>query len=141
MKITEMSYQELIAEAKEKGIENAHRTKKVDLMNLLMVQRRKEEHSSPTTTARRGRPVDVNSERQKRLSEIEARKAQGIEIKRGRPVNPESERQKRLAKVGTVKRGRPVLPTSERQKRLAEMEKKRAAGIEIKRGRPKVIVE
>ena len=64
--------------------------------------------------------------------------------KRGRPVNPESPRQKRLAEQaarkvangGTAKRGRPVSAESERQQRIAERESKIAAGVEIKRGRP-----
>lgn len=63
---------------------------------------------------------------------------------RGRKINPESERQKRLAlraeleKQGfTIQRGRKVNENSERQKRLARFENKRAHGIEVKRGRPK----
>ena len=85
---------------------------------------------------RRGRPVDLNSPRQIRLSqqglvgrgrpadpnsawnirqrELEAKRAAGI-LKLGRQVNPDSERQKRLAKVGTVKRGRPTFVKTEEQ--------------------------
>lgn len=92
-----------------------------------------------------GRPVDPNSERQKRLAELEAKRNSG-ELKRGRPVNGDSERQKRLAELaakaeqngGSIKRGRPVNGASERQKRLAELEAKRANG-ELKRGRPAII--
>jgi hypothetical protein len=64
-------------------------------------------------------------------------------LRPGRPVNPNSERQKRLAEMakkrenGELKRGRPVVADSERQKRLAERMAKQAAGVEIKRGRPK----
>ncbi len=66
--------------------------------------------------------------------------------KPGRPVVEGSERQLRLAAQaaraqlngGVARRGRPVVADSERQKRLAEREAKLAAGIEIKRGRPKV---
>lgn len=41
-------------------------------------------------------------------------------------------------KATDVKRGRPVVEGSKRQVVLAAREEKRAAGIEIKRGRPKV---
>ena len=66
--------------------------------------------------------------------------------KRGRPVNPESNRQKALAELeerrakGLVKRGRPkgtVNPNSKRQQRIAEMAAKKVRG-EGKPGRPKV---
>jgi hypothetical protein len=91
-----------------------------------------------------GRPVNPNSERQKRLAELEAKRANG-ELRRGRPVNTESARQKRLAEQsaktsngGVIKRGRPVNGESARQKRLAELEAKRANG-ELKRGRPAMV--
>jgi hypothetical protein len=92
-----------------------------------------------------GRPVNPNSERQKRLAELEAKRNSG-DLKRGRPVNGTSERQKRLAELaakaeqngGSIKRGRPVNGTSVRQKRLAELEAKRANG-ELKRGRPAMV--
>lgn len=87
----------------------------------------------------KGRPVDPNSTRQARLAAKEALIAQGIEIKRGRPVEETSARQARLALKGKVALGRKVDPTSERQKRLAELELKKASGIEIKRGRPKMV--
>lgn len=88
-----------------------------------------------------GRPVNPESERQKRLAELEAKRASG-ELKRGRPVVEGSERQVRLAELaakreaGELKRGRPTNGDSARQKRLAEREAKIAAGIELKRGRP-----
>lgn len=91
-----------------------------------------------------GRKVDPNSERQKRLAELEARRESG-ELKRGRPVNGESARQARLADLnerresGELRRGRPVSGESERQKRLAEREARVAAGIEVKRGRPAML--
>lgn len=92
-----------------------------------------------------GRPVNPNSERQKRLAELEAKRNNG-ELKRGRPVNGTSARQARLAELaakaemngGSVKRGRPVNGESERQKRLAERNAKAEAGAVIKRGRPKM---
>ena len=91
-----------------------------------------------------GRKVDPNSERQKRLAELEARRESG-DLKRGRPVNGESARQARLADLnerresGELRRGRPVSGESERQKRLAEREARAAAGIEVKRGRPAML--
>ena len=63
----------------------------------------------------------------------------------GRPVNPNSERQKRLSELeskrelGLVKRGRPINSNSERQKRLNELESKRNNGT-LKLGRPKKVV-
>ena len=65
-------------------------------------------------------------------------KEKGIEVKRGRPINSESERQKRLELKGKVKLGRKVDPNSERQKRLQALELKRSNGEVIKRGRPKM---
>ena len=71
----------------------------------------------------KGRPVNPDSARQKRLAEIEAKRiAAGGVLHRGRPVNPESDRQKHLATKGeskTGKQGRPVNENSERQKKLA----------------------
>jgi hypothetical protein len=64
-------------------------------------------------------------------------------IKLGRPVNKNSERQKRLKDLeerrndGTLKLGRPVNVDSVRQKRLFEIENRRNNGEVIKRGRPK----
>tara|TARA_R110000822_G_scaffold207083_1_gene343234 strand:+ start:398 stop:715 length:318 start_codon:yes stop_codon:yes gene_type:complete len=86
-----------------------------------------------------GRPVNENSVRQQKLKLINELKEQGVEIKRGRPVNSESERQKRLELKGKVKLGRKVNENSERQKRLQSLELKRNSGIEVKRGRPKMI--
>ena len=65
-----------------------------------------------------GRPINAESERQKRLAAKAALIASGIEVKRGRHINGESERQKRLAGFAA----------------------KIAAGIEVKRGRPKKVV-
>ena len=86
-----------------------------------------------------GRPVNPNSARQAKLKAIAELKANGIEVKRGRPVDKNSDRQKRLALKGKVKLGRKVDPNSARQKRIAEMEAKRTAGVEVKRGRPKMV--
>jgi hypothetical protein len=60
---------------------------------------------------------------------------------RGRKVDPNSERQKRLARFeqlkqeGLLKRGRPVEENSARQLRLAHRQALIASGVEIKRGR------
>lgn len=99
----------------------------------------------PTTTEKPklGRPVNMESERQKRLAEIEQKRAQGL-IKRGRPVVEGSAHQQKLkaqaerkeANGGEARRGRPVDPNSPRQQRLAAMAARVAAGEEIKRGRP-----
>ena len=64
-------------------------------------------------------------------------------VQLGRPVNKNSERQKRLKDLeerrndGTLKLGRPVNVDSVRQKRLVEIENRRNNGAVIKRGRPK----
>jgi len=67
---------------------------------------------------------------------------------KGRPVNMNSARQKRLAELaskreaGELKRGRPVVEGSERQKRLAEQAARKAAnGGIVKLGRPKALKE
>ncbi len=88
---------------------------------------------------KRGRPVNPNSARQAKLKLQAELKAQGVEIKRGRPVDMNSARQARLANKGKVALGRKVDPNSARQKRLAEREDKIAAGVVIKRGRPKMV--
>ncbi len=90
-----------------------------------------------STKAQLGRPVNPNSERQKRLASAPGKRT-------GRPVNPNSERQKRLAEMearkeangGEVKRGRPTNPNSARQKAIAERQALIDAGVVIKRGRP-----
>jgi len=64
--------------------------------------------------------------------------------KSGRPANANSKRQVTLAaraaakEAGTFKKGRPSVAGSKRQAVLAARSEKIAAGIEIKRGRPKV---
>jgi len=64
----------------------------------------------------------------------------------GRPSNPNSKRQAKLAareaakEAGTFKKGRPSVAGSKRQAVLAARAEKIAAGIEIKRGRPKAKV-
>jgi hypothetical protein len=92
-----------------------------------------------TKSVMRGRPTNPNSARQAKLAAIEALKDQGIEIKRGRPVDEASARQARLAVKGKVALGRKVDMTSVRQQKLAALELKRASGVEVKRGRPKMV--
>ena len=67
------------------------------------------------TTAKRGRPIVVDSKRQEVLAARNNKREQGIEIKRGRPITS----------------------LSKRQATLAARDSKREQGIEIKRGRPK----
>lgn len=87
----------------------------------------------------KGRKVNPESARQKRIAELAAKRVNG-EIKKGRPVNGESGRQKRLAELsakreaGELKRGRPVNENSARQARLAK------AGT-VKKGRPAKVKE
>jgi hypothetical protein len=88
-----------------------------------------------------GRPVNENSVRQAKLKVKQELLEQGVEIKRGRPVNVESDRQKRLELKGKVKLGRKVDMNSARQQRLQALEMKKASGVEVKRGRPKMKVE
>ena len=88
-----------------------------------------------------GRKVDVNSKRQQRLAELNAKIEAGVTISRGRPVSSDSERQKRIAELetkranGELKLGRKVDSSSKRQLRITELEARRANG-ECKRGRP-----
>lgn len=107
-----MNRTELIALAKENGVKKAHQTKTTVLEEMLT-----EMGVIGNKVERRGRPVNPDSERQKRLAQFAA---------------------KAEANNGVVPRGRPVDPTSPRQIRLAELEAKKAAnGGVIPRGRPK----
>ena len=92
--------------------------------------------------AQLGRPVDMDSARQKRLADLEARRANGT-LKRGRPVDPNSANAKkkaaleaRVAAGEVIKRGRPANPNSASAIKKAALEARRAAGEVIKRGRP-----
>ncbi len=94
-------------------------------------------------TKQLGRPADPNSERQKRIKDLEERRMNGT-LKLGRPVNGESKRQQRLQELeekranGELKKGRPINGESKRQKELQERAAKATAGIEAKKGRPKM---
>lgn len=89
----------------------------------------------------KGRKVNPNSDRQKRIKMLNEKKASGT-LKKGRPVASGSKRQIRLAELamkkanGGGKQGRPVKMDSARQMRLAAMQAKLDAGVVIKRGRP-----
>jgi hypothetical protein len=130
-----MNRNELVAAAKAAGIEKAHTIKSVVLEEMMA------QLSQPKSEGKRGRPVDTGSVRQKRLAELEAKRANG-ELKRGRPVDMSSPRQIRLAiqaanKANGIGQGRPVNADSARQKRLAELAAKAEAnGGVVKRGRP-----
>ena len=83
-------------------------------------ERQKRLRGELKSEGKRGRPVDANSERQKRLALMQERREAG-ELKRGRPVDPHSKRQQSLQLKGTGegKRGRPVNLNSARQQKLA----------------------
>ncbi len=98
-----------------------------------------------TQTAKLGRPVNMESNRQKRLAEIAERRALGL-VKRGRPVVEGSKnaavKAARLEKImngETLRKGRPVNNNSKRQQRMAELAAKKASGT-FKLGRPKMSV-
>ena len=86
-----------------------------------------------------GRPSNPSSARQKRIAELEAKRAAG-DCKRGRPTVAGSKRQDvlaaRAAKVangGTLSKGRPVNVNSKRQQELAaKTEGRRLAALDAK---------
>lgn len=148
------------------GIEKPHQIKKDVLITMISdkLAEAKIENQTTTTVSQEkpGRPVNPNSARQKRIAELEARRAAG-ELKLGRPAQTDSERQKKLAERqakidaynaqqaeianGAViapenllpnpneKLGRPINPNSPRQIALREYEAKKAAGL-LRKGRP-----
>ena len=137
-----MNRKELISLAKENGVVKAHQTNTVVLEEILT-----EMGVIGNKVEKRGRPVNPNSERQKRLKMLEEKRANGT-CQRGRPVDPNSVRQMELNRKefnrenGIELRGRKVDPNSARQIRLRELEEKRANGT-LRRGRPKkeVVIE
>jgi len=88
-----------------------------------------------------GRKPNPESNRQKRLAELNAKIEAGVTISRGRPVSEDSVRQLKLKELeakrasGELKLGRRVDTSSARQLRLKDLEARRASG-ELKRGRP-----
>jgi ribosomal protein L12E/L44/L45/RPP1/RPP2 len=127
MNTSKMSYNEMKKVVSEKGIEVENFKKETLIAALASVE--------VEETEKRGRPIDPNSARQKRLARVG-------KVKRGRPVDPNSAWNKKQQELetkraaGELKQGRPVDPNSARQKRLAEKQAKIDAGIEISRGRP-----
>jgi hypothetical protein len=79
------------------------------------------------------------------LAVVETPATETVAKRRGRPVVENSVRQQRLAlraeriAEGYIGRGRPVNTNSVRQQKFSEREAKIALGIEIKRGRPKMV--
>jgi hypothetical protein len=127
-----MNRNEIIAKVKELGLPTekpAHQCKTEYLQELLNSQ-----HSISTEVKRKGRPVSENSNRQKRLAELQAKREAG-ELRKGRPVVEGSARQVRLSLMGTVPLGRKPNPESASYKRKMELQAKREAG-ELRRGRP-----
>jgi hypothetical protein len=127
-----MNRNEIIAKVKELGLTTekpAHQCKTEYLQELLNTH-----HSVNIEVKQKGRPVNENSNRQKRIAELEAKRANG-ELRKGRPVVEGSNRQIRLSLKGTLKLGRKPNPESAAYKRRMELEAKRANG-ELKRGRP-----
>jgi hypothetical protein len=127
-----MNRNEIIAKVKELGLTTekpAHQCKTEYLQELLDSQ-----YFIVTEVKRKGRPVNGNSNRQKRIAELEAKRANG-ELRKGRPIVEGSNRQIRLSLKGTLKLGRKPNPESAAYKRRMELEAKRANG-ELKRGRP-----
>jgi hypothetical protein len=127
-----MNRNEMIAKVKELGLTTekpAHQCKTEYLQELLTKQ-----YSITTEVKRKGRPVSEDSNRQKRIAELTAKREAGL-LRKGRPINEESNRQIRLSLKGTLRLGRPANPESAAYKRRMELEAKRANG-ELKRGRP-----
>jgi len=102
-------------------------------------------NTNTNTTVKLGRPVNMESNRQKRLAEVAERRAAGL-VKRGRPVVEGSKnaavKAARLEKImngETLRKGRPVNNNSKRQQRINELAAKKASGT-FKLGRPKMSV-
>ena len=99
--------------------------------------------NTQTQIAKLGRPVNMESNRQKRLAEIAERRAAGL-VKRGRPVVEGSKnaaiKAARLEKVmngESLSKGRPINMNSRRQQRIAALAARKASGS-FKLGRPKM---
>ena len=93
-------------------------------------------------TKQLGRPINPESNRQKRIAELEQKRING-ELKRGRPVVAGSKRQQvleaRAAKLSEgyePRRGRPVNAESKRQQVLMARATKVNEGGELRKGRP-----
>ena len=134
-----MERKDLIVKAKELGFTKAHTMKTVELEAIIVNTTQEKKSFKGIKT---GRKVNPESNRQKRLAELNAKMEAGVTIQRGRPVVADSERQKRIAELeakranGELKLGRPANTESKRQQRLADLELRRANGT-LKLGRPK----
>ena len=134
-----MERKDLIVKAKELGFTKAHTMKTVELEAIITNTTQEKKSFKGIKT---GRKVNPESNRQKRLAELNAKIEAGVTIQRGRPISTDSERQKRIAELeakranGELKLGRAVDPTSKRQQRLADLELRRVNGT-LKLGRPK----
>ena len=132
-----MERKDLIVKAKELGYTKAHSMKTVDLETIVNSIVEKKSFKGIKT----GRKPNPESNRQKRLAELNAKIEAGVTIKKGRPVVEDSARQLRIAELdakranGELKLGRRVNENSARQLRLKELEERRASG-ELRRGRP-----
>jgi len=159
-RVASTDYKELKVQATEMGIMDAHKISKKALTELVQ-NAFNELPESKTMYEKPGRPVNPNSARQKRIADLETRRANG-ELKLGRPAETDSVRQKRIAEKQAKLEaynaqqaliasgveideadilpnpkclGRPIDPESPRQIALREYEAKKAAGL-IKKGRP-----
>lgn len=123
MEAIQLDYRALQAEAKALGLDTTGKKE-------VLAARIEEHFASMPKVERRGRPINPNSPRQIRLSqvglagrgrpsnpdsawnikqrELEVKRAAGT-LKLGRAIDPNSPRQKRLALQGTLKRGRPIM--------------------------------
>ena len=132
-----MERKDLIVKAKELGYTKAHSMKTVDLETIVNSVKEKKSFIGIKT----GRKPNPESNRQKRLAELNAKIEAGVTIQRGRPVVEDSVRQLKLKELeakrasGELKLGRRVDESSARQLRLKDLEARRASG-ELRRGRP-----
>jgi hypothetical protein len=102
--------------AKEMGI-NTKGLNKTQLEEAIAIISKPENSETPVKK-RTGRPIVVGSKRQENLSK----------------------RKEHMEKNGgVVKRGRPTIEGSARQTRMIKWNELKANGVEIKRGRPKLI--
>lgn len=85
-----------------------------DVKNPIVLKDDASKSTQPRLYDKPGRPIDPESERQKKIQFHKELEMKGLKIKRGRPIDPESERQKRIKayaekrEKGILKRGRPA---------------------------------
>jgi len=132
--IKKFDYKALVAEAKALGLDTKGKAAELDTrINEYHIANPPAEAAVEEKVERRGRPINPNSPRQIRLSQVnmgkrgrpadpnsawnikqaaiqakkDAAAAEGKELKLGRMIDPNSARQKRLALKGTLPLGRP----------------------------------